>query len=318
MAFFCILPVRDEGDIIEQSLNHLLTWADRIFILDTGSLDNTWEKIQEIALRDKRITLLGSNPVVFTNSITRGYMFEEARKEMSHGDWLVRVDADEFYHLPPPQFVKERMSRHETLAFRHYYDFVLTHQEVRNWENGQENLADRNRPIEDRRRWYFMHPYTEPRLCRYRENMKWPKNASFPKYAGYAARERIPIRHYSQRDPLQLNRRCRLRVAMNIYRDEKNISWESENWKNVLPPENDPILKYWVPGTDLPDYFNLSHLKPPHIRALQFAAHSMMLPILDRLGESFSQGLKPDPLSEAVQLKLFKECSREFNGDSGS
>lgn len=306
MAFFCILPVRDEGDVIEQSLNHHLTWADRIFILDTGSLDNTWEKIQEIAFREKRIKLLGSTPVIFSQSIVRGYMFEEARKEMSHGDWFVRVDADEFYHLPPPQFVKERMSRNETLAFRHYYDFVLTQQEVRNWENGKESTLDRVRPIEERRRWFFMHPYTEPRICRYRENMKWPSNASFPKYAGYAARERIPIRHYSQRDPLQLHTRCRLRFAMNSYRDERNISWESENWKHVLLPENDSILRYWAPGTDLPDYFNLSHLQPPHIRILQRAAHSMMLPILDHFAESFPEGLKPASLSEEVQLKLKK------------
>ena len=310
MAFFCILPVRDEVDIIEQSLNHHLTWADRIFIIDTGSLDNTYEKIQEIALRDKRIRLLGNSPVVYSNNIVRGYLFEEARKEMSHGDWLIRTDADEFYHLPPPQFVKERMAKNETLAFRYYYDFVLTQQEVRNWENGSETIQDRLRPIEDRRRWYYTYPYTEPRLCRYRENMKWPINASFPKYAGYAAQERIPIRHYSQRDPLQLHQRCILRGAMNIYRDEKNDSWENKNWKNIIRPENDPALRYWEPGTSLPEFSNTSNLQPPHIRILQRAAHSMMLPVLDRLGKSFPHGLKPAPLSEEVQLNLKKAFQR--------
>lgn len=309
MAFFCLLIVRDEGDIIDQSLKHLLTWADRIFILDTGSLDNTWEKIQEIALNNKRIKLLGKSPVVYSNNIARGYMFEEARKEMSHGDWLIRVDADEFYHIPPPQFVEERMCKRETLAYRHYYDFVLTHQEVRNWENGSETIQDRVRPIEERRRWYYTYPYTEPRLCRYRENMKWPIDASFPKYSGYTARERLPIRHYSQRDPLQLDRRCRLRLVMNRFRENKNSSWENESWKSALRPENDPSLIYWEPGTSLPESSYFSDVLPLHNRIRQRAVYSILLPLLDHFAESFPKGLKPDPLPEEVQLKLIKELT---------
>jgi hypothetical protein len=38
MRFFSLLPVRDEADIIGQCLHRMLTWADVIYIFDTGSM----------------------------------------------------------------------------------------------------------------------------------------------------------------------------------------------------------------------------------------------------------------------------------------
>jgi len=32
MSFSCLLPVRDEADIVGQCLQHLLEWADAIFV----------------------------------------------------------------------------------------------------------------------------------------------------------------------------------------------------------------------------------------------------------------------------------------------
>ena len=54
-AFFALLPVRDEADIIGQCLDHALRWADEIYVFDTGSVDNAWEIVQEFASRDKRV-----------------------------------------------------------------------------------------------------------------------------------------------------------------------------------------------------------------------------------------------------------------------
>src|SRR5437762_68452 len=48
-GFHALLPVRDEGDIIRQCLEHLLVWADSVYIFDTGSVDDTWEIAREIA-----------------------------------------------------------------------------------------------------------------------------------------------------------------------------------------------------------------------------------------------------------------------------
>jgi glycosyltransferase involved in cell wall biosynthesis len=204
MRFHALLPVREEADIIGQCLQHMLQWADAIYVFDTGSIDNTWEIVQEFAARDKRVIPMRKEPVYFSETRLRGYMFHIARKQMRDSDWVLRVDADEFHHIAPPDFVKNCMWKHETVAYHQYYDFQLLRSEVDKWDRGEETLADRARPIEDRRRHYTVSVYSEPRLCRYRETMQWPPTVSFPYNAGFVARERLPIRHYPYRDPVQL------------------------------------------------------------------------------------------------------------------
>ena len=194
--FHAMLPVRDEADIIGQSLRHMLTWADAIYVFDTGSLDDTWEIVQDIAGRDRRVIPLRKEAVLFSDTGVRGWLFHQARKQMRDGDWFLRVGADEFHHVPPPEFVKTRLGRHESIVWRQYYEFRLRESEVKSWADGNETIADRQRPIEERRQWFTLSDYSEPRLCRYRESMQWPATHSFPVNAGYLARERLPIRHY--------------------------------------------------------------------------------------------------------------------------
>ena len=66
MKFHCLLPVRDEADVIAQCLRHALTWADAIYVFDTGSVDETWEIVQDFAARDKRVVPIRKEPVYFS------------------------------------------------------------------------------------------------------------------------------------------------------------------------------------------------------------------------------------------------------------
>ncbi|MBA3832902.1 MAG: glycosyltransferase family 2 protein [Chthoniobacterales bacterium] len=303
MRFFCLLPVRDEADIIAQCLDHLLRWADAIYVFDTGSVDNTWEIVQELSTRDNRVIPLRKEPVFFSETRLRGWMFHQARKQMRDGDWFLRVDADEFHHIPPPQFVKDCMRKHETIAYHQYYDFRLTEPEVKAWECGEETLTDRERSIADRRRHYTISSYSEPRLCRYRSTMHWPETVSFPFNAGYVARERLPIRHYPHRDPVQLERRCRLRkIMMADPGNRRNWSrpelhhWAETAWRKFITPADLPELKLWKTGTDLPLVHEASHIKPPYLRAVQRLIYATALPLLDRMRPAFSADARPQPI----------------------
>ena len=163
MKFAALLPVRDEADIVGQCLEHVLQWADAIYVFDTGSVDNTWEIVQDLASCDKRILPIRKEPVYFSEPHLRSYMFHVARQNMHSGDWFLRVDADEFHHIAPPEFVKNCMRKHETAAYHQYYDFRLLQSEVDAWNAGEETLKDRQRPIQDRRRHYTVSEYSEPR-----------------------------------------------------------------------------------------------------------------------------------------------------------
>lgn len=314
MKFYALLPVRDEADIIRQCLRHLLSWADAIYVFDTGSVDNTWEIVLEVASTDKRVIPIVKEPVYYSETLLRGYMFHYARQNMKDGDWFLRVDADEFHHIPPPEFVETHLKKHETIVYHQYYDFHLTQSEVEAWERGEESLQDRQRPIEERRRYYTVSQYSEPRLCRYRSTMKWPIYASFPVNAGYLARERLPIRHYPHRDPVQLQRRCKLRAIMMA--DETNRQnwakpeqhhWSEDDWRKFIIGDHDPELYYWQPNSDLPKYQLTNHLKPAHIRLLQRLAHQFLLPILDRQRPSFPDDIRPQPIPDLINKRLFEE-----------
>ena len=290
MRFHALLPVRDEADIVGQCLRHLLTWADAVYVFDTGSADDTWQIVGDLAAGDPRVRLLGKDDVYFSETRLRGWMFHQARRHMADGDWFLRVDADEFHHIPPPEFVRSHLRRHETIVFHQYYDFRLTAAEVQAWQAGQETLLDRARPIEERRRRFTVTPYSEPRLCRYRETMRWPPTVSFPYNAGFRARARLPIRHYPHRDPPQLERRCRLRAAMMADADNRRHwsqpdahHWAIRDWRSFILPDDYPDLHHWAPGAPLPEFRFTDHLAPPHVRIAQRLLHACFLPTLDRL-----------------------------------
>ena len=310
MRFHALLPVRDEADIVGQCLAHLLTWVDAVYVFDTGSVAETWEIVQDFAGRDKRVVALRKDPVYFSETRLRGWMFHQARQQMRDGDWFLRVDVDEFHHIPPPEFVRTRMRKHETIAYHQYYNFALRASEVKAWEAGEETLADRARPIADRRQWFIPSVYSEPRLCRYRETMQWPATVSFPCNAGFVARERLPIRHYPHRDPAQLNRRCLLRAFMmtDPTHDGKSfMHWNVGEWREFITPDDVPELKHWQPGTELPEFNFTNHLSEMPKRITQRVAHAALLAWLDARRARWSDDSYPERISTEIVARLENE-----------
>jgi hypothetical protein len=317
MRFIALLPVRDEADIIGQCLRHLLGWSDAVYVFDTGSVDQTWALVQEAAAADRRVKPVRKEPVFFSETQLRGYLFDLARKDMEDGDWFARVDADEFHHVAPPVFCREFLRRRETCVYHQYYNFQLTASDLAAWERGDESLAGRARPIEERRRHYQVSVYSEPRLCRYRRTMRWPPSVSFPFNAGFVARARLPIRHYPHRDPPQMERRCRLRAIMmadrrnraNWARPEQH-HWSEQDWHTFVVADNAPGLHYWAPGSALPRVDLTNHLRPWHVRLVQRLAHGWCLPLLDRLRPQLPDGTRPQAIPASVQAQLVAELGQ--------
>lgn len=298
--FHCLLPVRDEADIIGQCLEHLTAWADGIYVFDTGSSDHTWEIVQDFAAREKRVIPLRKDPVYFNDTVVRGWIFDQVRRHMRPGDWFLRVDADEFHHIPPPNFVSEHLRPFETVVYHQYYNFVLTDSEVRDWEQKIETLEDRSRPIEQRRQRYQISHYTEPRLCRYRETMRWPPHVSFPFNAGYVAKMRLPIRHYPHRDPDQLRRRCLLRAKMMTHLENRANwthpdlhHWMEHEWRKFVITDSTNALPRWLPGTPLPLVCQFDHLSAKPKRMIQRLVHACLLPCLDRFRPEWPEDAYP-------------------------
>lgn len=51
MRIYSLCLVKDEADIIEYTLSRAAEWSHRIFVMDNGSTDGTWELVQRLARR---------------------------------------------------------------------------------------------------------------------------------------------------------------------------------------------------------------------------------------------------------------------------
>jgi hypothetical protein len=320
--------LRDEDDIIRQNLAHLLTWIDALYILDLGSTDSTWDIVQEFAAKDSRIVPFKHAPIVYNDSL-RCMLFDHYRDRFEPGDWVMKIDADEFYYVTPPDFVRTRLRAMETIVILQWYFFRLTSREVANYDSGRVDvMEDRKRSIQDRRRFYKIAQYGEPRMFRYRQSMRWPESANWPFNAGYMSRERLPILHYPHRDPLQMERRYRLRAAMTRMKGSQQGShWKLEDWrKEVIDVDADPTgthestktgeglsavaghaegsLMHWAPGEPLHEVRTTSHLAPPGKRLVQRLIHPLLLPLLDRTRPQYSQTFQPTLIPDEINRQI--------------
>jgi len=318
--FHALLVVRDEVDIVEESLSHLSSWADAVYVFDTGSVDGTWKSVRSVAEENSKIHTIARKPVYFSLPKVRSYLFNQAREHMQDGDWFLRVDADERYHVPPPEFVERYMKSHETVAWRQYYDFRLTEEDVRAWEEGKAGISDRERPIEDRRRHFTVKRSSEPRLCQYRATMKWPNHASFPYNSGVVAGERLPIRHYPHRDPLQMAKRYALRsiqVRAENSKTDKSLEhhWAEEDWRTDVVSDARDDLQYWEPGQPLPEV-NQHHTRAGGVRLLKRILFSLPSIMIDGWKEGYKQDELPDRLPGHIQeevREVYNEIEKKWS-----
>lgn len=325
MRFIGLMMVRDEEDIVSQTLAHLLTWIDALYVIDLGSTDQTWEIIQDAAAKDRRVVPYMSKPILYFDSL-RSVLFHHYRDRFRPGDWIMKIDADEFYQIPPPQFVRERVGRFEGCIHLLWYFFRLTSAEVSAYESGLDILEDRKRPIEQRRRMYKIASYAEPRMFRYRRSMRWHHTNSWPFNAGFVARERIPIRHYPHRDPLQMQRRYCLRAAMMRLGAGTGPHWILGDWRKdvvdlglsssgrleqttnqglaAAPGHTDSDLREWAPGSPLPEPTFNNHLPNWRKRLAQRLIYPVLVPLIDRCRPGYSPAYAMPLLPDGVNEQL--------------
>lgn len=188
MKIFGLTLVKNEADIIRQSMSAALQWCDWIGVVDNGSTDGTYDILLDLAREHPdRFVLCGVRDVPFSNDLRR-IPFKALRSEASEGDWWCRLDADEFYPVDPHSFLEEAVAPHECVVWSIHLQYYYTDQDYERWKAGNESLADRNRPIQDRRR-YYKAVYSEHRFLKHREGLVWDKGNPWPRHMGPFAKK---------------------------------------------------------------------------------------------------------------------------------
>ena len=222
--------VKNESDIIVQTLMDAASWADSIFVYDNGSTDDTWEKIIRLSKSENAVVPYKSDPKTFSNSM-RCEPFIDFRHQAEEGDWWCILDSDEIYAENPRQFLTKIPFFYQ-IVWAISIQYKLTDEDLRTFEEDPARYGD-DVPVEEKLR-YYRTDWSEARFFRYNQKIVWPKDRAFP-LAGAIYPRRILMKHYKHRSPMQLQRRLDARKDIDDFRRE---SGDAEWQKYIMRAED--------------------------------------------------------------------------------
>ena len=251
MKIFSISVVKNEADVIALCLQDASQWAEKIFVLDNGSTDDTWEIVKSLA--SDKIVPYKQDTTPFYDGI-RAQVYQEFNHLATEGDWwCFRLDADEFYADDPREFLAKVPLNHH---------FVVT--DTISFQLTKEDFANGNSPqgIDDIR-YYSKQTWSEARFFRHRNQMEWTSAMERPRRMGVMHPTRIKVRHYQFRSLEQIKKRVAVRVEarrngcpgfgysidenVNSYlgnRSDLNYYNNDNNWK-LTGPENHLFQRWY-------------------------------------------------------------------------
>jgi glycosyltransferase involved in cell wall biosynthesis len=223
-----ITIVRDEADVIAQSLRAATAWCDHIYVLDNGSTDGTWEIVQDLARTHEEVIPHKKWQGPFTESL-RGEIFRHFRPHRSTpGDWWCRLDADEFYIDDPRIFLRKVPATYGNVWSSHF-NFYFTGKDLRHYEEDPSHYTS-DTPIEERLR-YYRNNWSELRFFRDDGELVWQEGRPWPDALGRVYPVRIWLKHYQYRSPEQIERRLKRRADLMNRGENHNFFHEvTTNW----------------------------------------------------------------------------------------
>ena len=234
MEIFGIMLVKNEKDIIRFCLEDSLRWIDKMFILDNGSTDGTWEILQD--MESERIVLWKQDFSPYRRSMRRD-LFMHFRDEAQDGDWWYHADADEFAVDDPRAFLEAVPSKYQ-VVFKKSIDYQITKEDVGEYEFSNDFSIDRQF-------LNYINPgcWTEIRFFKYRKGLEWSPLHDRPNRLGRWYPNPVIMKHYQYRSPGQMQERLDIRNQIPKDREERAFEHIKEtSWRELLKSRDELVL----------------------------------------------------------------------------
>ncbi|WP_306906552.1 glycosyltransferase family 2 protein [Arthrobacter pascens] len=280
--------MKNESDIIEQTLSDALRWCDEIFLLDNGSDDDGWQRVQSMSKLEPRIIPVGCDLTPFHDGI-RARLYNANAAKAAGGDWWCRLDADEFYVDDPREILVKTPDEYFSVwsaSISYYFTDIDAERYF-----ASPDLFNDDVPITEKCRYYLNH-WSEPRFFRHDPTIGWQHtDGGFPRavWSRPAAPMRIPIRHFAYRSPTQIQKRLDTRRTSPGMPSEFSHEMVKEWAMSVTQVRN---VGYFAgtPDETVPDSWK-SRIVPA--AALDYDAHDGVLVINEDLMPPIPQPWSP-------------------------
>lgn len=234
--------VKNEVDILQETLLAALPWCDHIYVFDNGSNDGTWELVNKLAQRHQQIVPYKQDSILYTNTL-RADIFNAFRANAGPQDWWCGLDADEFYIDDPRLFLTKVADGFRTVwsASLNYY---FTDEDAILYRKDPVKFLET--PIQQRLR-YYRNNWGELRFFRYSDDIVWTSDqlGGYPgtMFVAPAYPVRIWLKHYQYRSPEQIERRLRTRrpaiqARTGFWHEGK------ADWSSTVAAKNDAPLDF--------------------------------------------------------------------------
>jgi len=247
------LLVRDEEDIINETLNHLSNYCDHILVLDTGSSDNTFE----ICKYHKKVCYAERIDAVYSD-VLRQKLVDRSNNYLTYGDWFLAVSADHFFVSNPREDIKRAVAEEANVITYDVAQFYFTDKDYHQCTTSKYWYKI---SVQDRLLYYAINYHNFPVAFEYQKGLKYKHDVTeWPRVPQKRIASFHPIlKHYQFRCVNQIKKRLRLRfdqqrkgfAGFRHYRtgdwkqyifDHKMLHLFDGNWKYDKQPSLDELL----------------------------------------------------------------------------
>lgn len=227
MKLYAICLVKNEDDIIGQTLMFATRYCERIFVIDNGSTDATWAIVNKLAETNKTIVPFLQTSEPYRDGL-RAVVYNKFHGQLADEDWWLILDADEFLAEDPRPLMVDAMRNGADIIRAWQIQFYYTEIDHERYLKG---LDDATLPIFQRRRYYQIN-WQEPRLFRNRRVGYWDevRNQNVPNGLTVIHRRRVLNRHYQYRSPEQIRQRLELRYNLASF----GAHVRSKDWHSAI------------------------------------------------------------------------------------
>jgi hypothetical protein len=249
MKIHALCLVKNEVDVLQESLISALNWCDQIYIFDNGSNDGTWELVQKLARQHMQIVVSKQDNVLFSDAL-RADIFNVFRSNAGVQDWWCRLDADEFY-IDDPRVFLAKVPDHLQTVWSASINYYFTDQDVILYK--QNPVAYLETPIQQRLR-YYLNNWGELRFFRHSDDIVWTRtqdSGGFPPamFTAPAYPVRIWLKHYQYRSPNQIEQRLLTRRRA-MEESTEFLHEMTPNWSSTIATKRDAPLDFEGAGPE--------------------------------------------------------------------